>query len=219
MIRAYTGNARHSVYQEYQGAINKHYQNAARLSEFSRQTESPYSRYNSSCDYWLSSSSPSTGDNRVSPHRTPTLSSIRSPVIVPEMKVNRAMVSRLGCSLAIHSGLGSTSGEPNFLPVIPVRYREPTTTDCAKRKFSKAKSTTNKNKQDFEKDLKESHNAPISQTLVSLTDHCKGCKGAFSKVKNKKREKKKVTGRVKPDLKPLKDVGSFRPVGSKYLMN
>jgi len=195
VIRAYTGNARHPIYQEYQGVINKHYQQAARLAEFSRNVESPYSVNNSTSDHYSKSGSPSTPRTRTTTRWTPSLSGASSPAIIPELKGMRAMVSRLRCSLAIHAGLGSSSGDLNFLPVIPVRYRKPPTTECPKKGRPKAKPATNK--LDLEIDSRKTcQSTPQAEAIPHSTERCKGfanCKGACSKVKKtKKRKKQKI---------------------------
>ena len=213
VIRAYTGNARHPVFQEYKNVVHKYYEKAARLSELSRNGngESPYSVNNNSSGYCSHSSSPSTQSNRMV---------TKSPAIIPELKGMRDMVSRLRCSLAIHSGLGpNQNGELNFLPVIPVRCRKPPTAECSKKGFPKVKSATNK--QDLKKDLdKGCHSAPQAKTLPNNTECWKGHNSACSKVKKKKRKKKKalLPMKSKPKLKPEIDFGPFRPISSKYLI-
>ena len=222
VIRAFTGNARHPVYQEYHGVINKHYQKASRLTEFSRNiAESPYGVNNSSSDYFSDSGSPSTPRTRVTPRWAPFLSGNRSSTIIPELKGMREMVSRLRCSLAIHGGFGPVNNELNFLPVIPTRCRKPPTADCPKKGGPKVKSATNK--QDLERDpRKECLSAPQSEVVSYNTERYKGCKGVCSKIKKtKKRKKKKASHpeKLKPMLKPIKDIDTFKPISSNYLLS
>ena len=214
VIRAYTGNARHPVYQEYQNVVDKYYEKAARLSGLSRNGngELPYSVNNSSSGYCSNSSSPSTQSNRVV---------TKSPAIIPELRGMRHMVSRLRCSLAIHSGFGPNNGKLNFLPVIPVPCRKLPTEECPKKGFPKVISATNK--LDLKKDLNKGcprQSAPQAKTLPNNTECCKGYNSACSKVKKKKRKKRKVPHprKSKPKLKPVMDFGPFRPISSKYLI-
>ena len=219
VIKAFTGNARHPVYQGYEGIINKNYEKAARLAEFSRNVESPPYGMSNSCYSESCSSSTRTPRTRASTTRwTPSLSAgARSPTTVPELKGMRAMISRLRCSLAIHAGLGQTNKEVNFLPVIPVRVRKPPSAVCPKKGCAKAKSVLKK--QDLESDSSKGNR-------TSQTNDVEQCKednlGTFSQItKAKKRKKKKAScaKKLKPKLKPIADIVPLNSISSKYLLS
>lgn len=198
VIKAYTGNSRHPIYQEYQGVIDKHYQKAERLSSSSRTTYSPC-RVNNICfDYYSESGSVSTPRTRASTRWTPSLSgySGASSPIIPDLTGMRARISRLRCSLAIHSGLGATNKELTFLPVIPVRTRKQPTVDCPKKGCTKGKPPYEKPDLEEESRKEGSNSAPKPSTSTSRnTDCCQGCKGrTCSKVKKTKKRPKKNDG-------------------------
>lgn len=195
MIKAYTGNSRHPIYQEYQDVIDKHYQKAVRLSSSSRTTCSPC-RVNNSCfDYYSESGSVSTPRTRAATRWTPSLSgsSGTSSPIIPDLRGMRARISRLRCSLAIHAGLGGTNKELTFLPVIPVRIRKQPTADCPKMGCTKVKPPLKK--LDLEEESRKERSNSVRRPIASTsrnTDCCQGCKGrTCSKTKKKKKRAKK----------------------------
>lgn len=201
VIRAYTGNSRQPVYQEYQDVIDKHYQKAVRLVSSSRTSHSPY-RLNDSCfdcfDCYSQSASASTPRTHPSTRWTPSFlgsSGASTPIIPPDLRGMRAMISRLRCSLAIHAGLAGTSKELTFLPVIPVRLRKQPTANCPKKKCTKVEPPPSKSylKEESRKDCSSSHG--VSRSIASLaynTDCCQGCKGrTCSKAKKTKKRVKK----------------------------
>lgn len=223
VIRAYRGNARHPVYQEYQGVINKGYEKAARLSRFSRGCESPLYRVNNSssdlCYSETTTASTSKPRTRATLHWTPSLSGVRSPTIVPEVKGMQAIISRLRSSLAIHAGLGSTNSEINFLPVIPVRVRNPSSSNCLK----KERPTGNTVPKKIECHSTKYNNVPEEKTLSSYTESCGGGKRTFhqtSKVKKRKKKKVLKSKKLKPKIKPISaDIVPLNSISSKYLLS
>lgn len=229
VIRAYRGNARHPVYQEYQEVINKNYEKAARLSQFSRGCESPMYRVNNSssdlCYSETTSASTSTPRTRATSHWTPSrLSGVacRSPTIVPEVKGMQAIISRLRSSLAIHAGLGPTSSEVNFLPVIPVRVRKPPSSNCLKNERPTGNTCTVPKK--MECDSIKCNIVPEEKTLASYTESCGGGKGTFHQTRKVKKQKKKKTLRskkLKPKIKPISsaDIVPLNSINSKYLLS
>ena len=191
VIKAYTGNSRHPVYQEYQDVIDKHYQKAAKLSASSRTLHSPHGVNNSCLDYYSESGSASTSRARPPTRWTPSLSGASSPIIVPDLRGMRARIARLRCSLAIHAGLAETSRELNFLPVIPVRLRKQPTADCPKKGCTKVKSPSRK------LDLVEGSKKECS-SVPNNTDCCQDCKGrTCSKPNKKKKRVKKNSFKIK----------------------
>ena len=197
VIRAYTGNSRHPVYQEYRDVIDKHYQKAARLASSSRTICSPCRVSDRCFDYYSESGSASTPKTRATTRWTPSLSgcSGSSSPIIPDLRGMRARISRLRCSLAIHAGLGDTSKELTFLPVIPVRLRKQPTTDCPK----KAGCTNVKapiKKPDLEKESRNERSNSVPRPLASISgkiDCCQGCKGrTCTKAKRTKKRVKKT---------------------------
>lgn len=193
VIKAYTGNSRHPVYQEYQHVIDKHCQKAARLAASSSTIHSPHGTNSSCFDYYSESGSPSTPRTRVPTRLTSSSLSGASIPIIPDIRGMRSMISRLRCSLAIHSGLGETGKELNFLPLIPVGLGKQPTSDCQKRGRTKRQPTSTK--QNFEGDLKKEHSSVTQPASLPSNNKgcCQGCKAwtcPKTKTKTKKRVKK-----------------------------
>lgn len=223
VIRAYRGNARHPVYQEYQEVINKNYEKAARLSQFPRGCESPLYRVNNSssdlCYSETTSARTSTLRTRAMSHWTPSFSGVRSATIVPEVKGMQAIISRLRSSLAIHAGLGPTNSEVNFLPVIPVRERKPPSSNCLKNE----RPTGNTVPKKMECDSIKCNNVAEEKTLSSYTESCGGGKGTFHQTRKLKKRKKKKTlksKKLKSKIKPISaDMVPLNSINSRYLLS
>lgn len=196
VIRAYTGNSRHPEYHEYQDVIGKQYQKAARLAFFSRTIYSLYRpNANESCfDCRSQSSCTSTPTAHASTRRSPSLagSSGASTPIIPDLRGMGAVISRLRCSLAIHSGLAGTSNDLTFLPAIPVRLKRQSNESCSKKKCTISKPDL---KEESRKDCPSSVPRSVTASLSYNTDCCQGCK---SQTRSKA---KKTNKRVKNNVK------------------
>lgn len=195
VIRACTGKSRHPEYHAYQDVIDKPYQKAARIAYSSRTIHSLYRpNVNESCFECRSQSScTSTPTTHASRRRSPSLagSSGASSPIIPDLRGMRAVISRLRCSLAIHSGLAGTSNDLTFLPPIPVRLKRQSTESCSKKKCTISKPDL---KEESRKDCPSTaYRVPRSVTasLSYNTDCYQGCK---SRTRSKA---KKTSKRVK----------------------
>lgn len=195
VIRAYTGKSRHPEYHAYQDVIDKPYQKAARIAYSSRTIHSLYRpNVNESCFECRSQSScTSTPTTHASRRRSPSLagSSGATSPIIPDLRGMRAVISRLRCSLAIHSGLAGTSNDLTFLPPIPVRLKRQSTESCSKKKCTISKPDL---KEESRKDCPSTaYRVPRSVTasLSYNTDCYQGCK---SRTRSKA---KKTSKRVK----------------------
>jgi len=198
VIRAYTGNSRHPEYHEYQDVIDKQYQKAAKLAYSSRTIYSLYRpNVNESCFDCRSQSSCTsipTPTAHASTRRSPSLagSSGASTPIIPDLRGMRAVISRLRCSLAIHSGLAGTSNDLTFLPAIPVRLKRQSTESCSKKKCTISKPDL---KEESRKDCPSSVPRSATASLSYNTDCTQGCK---SRTRSKA---KKTNKRVKNNVK------------------
>lgn len=199
VIRAYTGNSRHPEYHEYQDVIDKQYQKAARLAYSSRTIYSLYRpNANESCfDCRSQSSCTSTPTAHASTRRSPSLagSSGASTPIIPDLRGMGAVISRLRCSLAIHSGLAGTRDRDRdltFLPAIPVRLKRQSNESCSKKKCTISKPDL---KEESRKDCPSSVPRSVTASLSYNTDCCQGCK---SQTRSKA---KKTNKRVKNNVK------------------
>lgn len=212
VVRAYTGNSKHPAYHEYQDVIDKQYSKAARLasSRSSRTINSLYRlKVNDRCfDCYSRSTTTSAATTHVSTRWTgPSLPGssrgVRTPII-PDLRGMRAVISRLRCSLAIHTGLAGTSNELTFLPVIPVRFRKQPSGPKKECTNEKPPPTKPDLKGKSRKDCCSSVPQSIAASLSYNTDCCQGSKGqTCSKAK-------KTNGRAKKTNKRVKKHGKLR---------
>lgn len=170
VIKAYIGNSKHPVYQEYQHAIDKHCQKAARLAASSRATFSPHGANNSRFYYYSESCSESSPCTRVLTRNTLNVTGARSRPMIPDLRDMRFMSSRLRCSLMLHSCLGETGKERDFPPPIPIRVKKQPPSDCPK------KGTPPSKQKSAGETIKDKNVTQPASSEAKKKGYCKGCK-------------------------------------------
>ena len=184
VIKAYFGNSRHPVYQEYQHAINKECQKAARLAASSRATFPPRGADSSCFDYYPERFSESLPSTRVSIRTTVNVTGARAPMM-PDLRDMRFKISRLRCSLALHTGLGDTGKELSFLPLIPIRVKKQPSTDFPKKGRTKTQPSSSKQNSAGKMNSDNGVTQPAS-SKTNEKGYCTGCK-AWTNSKTKKK--------------------------------